>query len=339
LRHVTDTSPGIRRQRSGTGFCYVSDGGKPVRAVSVVQRIRALAVPPAWRDVWICADPAGHLQATGRDARGRKQYRYHRKWREARDEYNFDRMLTFGRALPEIRRRVRRDLRRRGLGREKVLASVVRLLELTAARVGNRRYAAENHSFGLTTLRDHHASVSQRQLRLHYRGKGGRKHVTVVEQPRLRGIVKRCRDLPGMHLFQYVDETGGTRAVTSADVNRYLAEVSGGQFSAKDFRTWTGTVVAARTLGGSPPPGTVRSQAETKRHILDSLKQVAQRLGNTPAICRKCYVHPAILEAFAEGTLIGAMRGRGDSPSRWAGGLRAEERALIRFLRLRGQTA
>jgi DNA topoisomerase-1 len=163
--------------------------------------------------------------------------------------------------------------------------------------------------------------------------------VTVIEQPRLRGIVKRCRDLPGMHLFQYIDETGSTRAVTSADVNRYLAEVSKGQFSAKDFRTWTGTVVAARTLGGSPPPGTGRSQAETKRHILDSLKQVAQRLGNTPAICRKCYVHPAILEAFAEGTLIGAMRGRGDSHSRWAGGLRAEERALIRFLRLRGQTA
>jgi DNA topoisomerase I len=300
LTYANDAEPGIRRVKAATGFGYRDPEGRVVRDRETLERIRRLVLPPAWTDVWISPDANGHIQAVGRDQRGRKQYRYHDAWRQVRDETKFDRLIAFGRALPRLRSRVDADLARRGLPREKVLAAVVRLLEITLIRVGNAEYAKTNKTFGLTTLRDRHADISTTGIRFQFRGKSGKTHETGVRDRRLARIVKACQDLPGQRLFQYVDEDGVRHAVESADVNAYLREAMGEDFSAKDFRTWAGTVSAARALLTNPD---CASEAEAKRHIATCVKAVAGVLGNTPTVCRKSYIHPQVLEAYAEGAL------------------------------------
>src|SRR5207248_1022266 len=285
LHYVTDEGPGIRRVRCGTGFRYVGPSGRPVRGPDL-ERIRALAIPPAWTDVWICPLPNGHLQATGCDARGRKQYRYHPRWRAVRDETKYQRLLAFARALPRIRARVDADLARRGLPRAKVLATVVRLLETTLIRVGNEEYARANNSFGLTTLRGRHVDVDGPEVRFEFRGKGGKPHAVGVRDPRVARIVRRLHELPGQELFQYVDADGARRTLDSADVNAYLREIGADDFTAKDFRTWAGTVLAALALAEVRRFRTVR---EARRNVGRAIERVAARLGNTPAICRKGY--------------------------------------------------
>jgi DNA topoisomerase-1 len=304
LRYTSDTQPGIRRVRRGRGFSYVDPDGKPVRDSETLARIRALAIPPAWTDVWICRWPNGHLQASGRDARGRKQSRYHARWRSARDESKFDRMLAFAGALPVIRERTDEDLARPGLPREKVLAAVVRLLELTLVRVGNEEYARLNRSFGLTTLRNRHATVTGRKVHFKFRGKGGKLHEVGIANQRLARLVRRCQDLPGQELFQYIDEDGERRDVESADVNDYIREISGGDFTAKDFRTWAGTVLAYRALKALEPADSV---IDARRNVVAAIRVTASRLGNTPAVARKSYVHPAVLDAYLDGRLGGAL--------------------------------
>jgi DNA topoisomerase-1 len=300
LRYVGETATGIRRRRAGRGFAYVNGHG-PVRDTATLARISSLVIPPAWREVWICPSPNGHIQAIGRDARGRKQYRYHPRWREVRDETKYARMLAFARALPRIRERVDADLARRGLPREKVLAAIVRLLEITRVRVGNEEYARANKSFGLTTLRDRHVEVAGPAVRLQFRGKGGKEHAVDARDPRVARIVRRLQDLPGQELFQYVDEDGARRSVDSGDVNAYLREISGDDFTAKDFRTWAGTVLCALALAETGAAATGR---ETTRNITRAIERVAAQLGNTPAISRKCYVHPVVLEAYRHGQAI-----------------------------------
>jgi len=296
---VTDAEPGIARRGRGRGFEYRKpDGRRPGRAD--VERIRSLAVPPAWTDVWICRTADGHLQATGRDARGRKQYRYHPRWLELRDETKYHRMLDFGRALPRIRRQVARDLKRRGLRREKVVAAVVRLLDTTLVRVGNDEYARENRSFGLTTLRERHVEVSGATIRFRFRGKGGKQADIELQDARVARIVRRCEELPGQQLFQYVDEDGDIEDVTSDDVNEYLQSASGGDFTAKDFRTWAGTVLAAWALHDLSVD-CARTPADSQ--IVRAVESVAGDLGNTPAVCRRCYVHPEVFDAHLDGTL------------------------------------
>jgi DNA topoisomerase I len=304
LRYVLDDEPGIRRHRCGRSFRYVRPDGSSVRDRQTLVRIRALAVPPAWREVWICPRDDGHLQATGRDARNRKQYRYHRFWREVRDETKYGRMIPFARALPRIRRRVARDLARPGLPREKVLAAVVRLLEVTRMRVGNEEYARENESFGLTTLRERQVKVRGAKLAFRFRGKSGVEHAFELADRRLAAIVRRMRDLPGEELFQYVDDAGETRRIESADVNAYIREISGEDFTSKDFRTWAGTVLAARALHALP---SCASQTEGRRNIAQAIEAVAKALGNSKAVCRKCYVHPAVAESYLEGKLAEYM--------------------------------
>ena len=264
----------------------------------------SLAVPPAWRDVWICPDPSGHLQATGRDVKGRKQYRYHPRWREVRDGNKYERMIAFGRALPHIRQRVEKDLSRPGLPQEKILATVVRLLELTLIRVGNEEYAKQNESFGLATMRDRHVRVNGSALRFQFRGKSGILHAVDLEDRRLARIVRQSRDLPGYELFQYVDDAGERRAIDAADVNAYLKSIAGDEFTAKDFRTWAGTVLAARALREVT---VFDSQAQAKRNVLRAVEAVAKRLGNTTAVCRKCYVHPEVVHAYLDGTLAAIL--------------------------------
>jgi DNA topoisomerase-1 len=310
LRYVSDSRPGIVRRRIKSGsFRYFGATGQPVRDREQLERIRRLAIPPAWQDVWICPDASGHLQATGRDARGRKQYRYHTDWRSIRDQNKYDRVIAFGRALPKIRRRVARDLARRGLPREKVLATIVRLLEVTLIRVGNDEYARDNKSYGLTTLQNRHAVIRAGTITFKFRGKSGRKHVLDVRSRALARIVKRCRDLPGYELFQYLDESGAPIDVTSSEVNAYLREISGSDFSAKDFRTWAGTVLAARALQEFEK---FASPTEAKRNILLAIEAVARMLGNTPAICRRCYVHPVVLDSYLDGTLVDQLRRRAE---------------------------
>jgi DNA topoisomerase-1 len=270
-------------------------------------RIRALAIPPAWTDVWICAREDGHLQATGRDARRRKQYRYHSRWREVRDDTKYGRLVMFGRALPRIRRQVARDLARSGLPREKVLATVVHLLETTFIRVGNEEYARENDSFGLTTLRDRQVRVNGKNLKFRFRGKSGVPHEVALTDPRIARIVRRMQDLPGQELFQYLDDDGGTRAIESADVNAYLRSTAGDEFTSKDFRTWAGTLLCARALRALPPPS---SAAAGRRDVVQAVQAVARELRNTPAVCRKCYIHPAIIQGHLDGRLRDALRGR-----------------------------
>jgi len=274
----------------------------------VLARIRALAIPPAWREVWICPSAAGHLQATGRDAKGRKQYRYHARWREIRDETKYGRMAAFARALPRIRARVRRDLARPGLPREKALATVVRLLETTFIRVGNDEYARQNASYGLTTLRARQVRVRGARLRFCFRGKSGVEHRIELADRRLAAIVRRMQDLPGEELFGYVDDAGATRSIESDDVNRYLKECAGEEFTSKDFRTWAGTLLAARALRGRE----AASAMQARRELAQAVAEVARRLGNTPAVCRKCYIHPAVPEAFATGTLASTLKNRSD---------------------------
>jgi DNA topoisomerase-1 len=310
LRYVTDQTRGIRRLKAGRGFRYVDAEGEPVRDPDDLARIKVLAIPPAWTDVWICSQADGHLQATGRDDRGRKQYRYHPRWREVRDETKYGRMLEFGRALPAIRARVDDDLAKSGLPREKVLAAVVQLLERTLIRVGNEEYARANDSFGLTTLRDEHVKLSTNGVRFTFRGKGGKEHEVDLHDGRLARIVKRSRDLPGQDLFQYLDAEGVAHSIGSTDVNNYLREVTGAEFTAKDFRTWFGTVLAAAELLRCER---VDTEQERKHQIVTTIEAVAERLGNTPAICRKCYVHPAVLEAFEDGQLFAIAEKR--SPS------------------------
>jgi DNA topoisomerase I len=333
LRYVSDTAPGIRRSRKGDDWVFTGPDGTPVRDAEEIQRIRHLAIPPAWTDVWISPRANGHLQATGRDARGRKQYRYHEKWRAIRDEAKYERMVAFGRALPRIRQRVAADLQKDGLPREKVLATVVRLLDTTAIRVGNEEYARENKSYGLTTMRARHATVRGSRVKFEFRGKAGKLHAVAVEDRRLARIVRQCQDLPGHELFQYVDDGGERGAVSSEDVNEYLQEIAGDDFTAKDFRTWVGTVLAACFLREL---GAVESEREGRRQVKEAIDRVAKQLGNTPTIARKCYVHPDVIEAHMDGSLL-RVRMQPPSPQRATQdeGLRDEERAVLRLLEKR----
>jgi DNA topoisomerase-1 len=295
---VSGDQPGISRKRGSKGFRYVDAGGKPVRDPDTLARIRALAIPPAWEQVWICPHANGHLQATGRDARGRKQYRYHSRWRSVRDEVKYERMLAFGRALPAIRAAVDAALSLPGLPREKVLATVVHLLQVTKMRIGNEEYARENQSFGLTTLRNRHVRIDGSAVAFHFRGKSGIVHKLTVSDRRLARIIQRARELPGQELFQYIGDDGATHSIDSADVNDYLRAISGEDYTAKDFRTWHGTVLAALALKEF---GKFDSETQARKNIVRAIETVAQQLGNTPSICRKCYIHPAILAAYLDG--------------------------------------
>jgi DNA topoisomerase-1 len=300
LRYVSDTKPGIQRKRHGKSFRYIDADGTPVRDRDTLARIKSLVIPPAWTNVWICPNPNGHLQATGRDARGRKQSRYHPRWREIRDETKYSRMKIFGELLPGIRQRVEQDLALAGLPREKILATIVRLLETTFIRVGNAEYARENHSYGLTTMRTRHVDVNGSKVRFNFKGKSGKQHSIDLNDRRLARIVQRCLDLPGYELFQYLDENGEHHTVDSADVNDYLREITGQNFTAKDFRTWAGSVLACTVLREFEA---FASETEAKRNIVRAIEAVAARLGNTPSVCRKCYVHPAVLECYLGGAM------------------------------------
>jgi DNA topoisomerase-1 len=299
LRYTSDSQPGFSRALRGKHFVYQDTRGRRITDPQVIQRIRKLAIPPAYQDVWICPYADGHLQATGRDARGRKQYRYHPQWRVFRDATKFDRMLEFGRALPRIRRRVAKDLRASGLPKEKVLATIVRLLECTLIRVGNEEYARSNGSFGLTTLRDRHVALKSGALMLEFRGKSGVRQSALVTDRRVARIVRDCRDIPGQELFQWIDEHGERRPIGSGDVNDYLRDASGGPFTAKDFRTWFATLEALERLRKERPGST----NEARKQVLATVKAVSDKLGNTPAICRKCYIHPEVLSAHEAGRL------------------------------------
>jgi DNA topoisomerase-1 len=299
LRYVDDTRlAGIRRIGSKTRVRYVSPNGRTIGDAAELQRIKALVIPPAWTDVWICPDPRGHLQATGRDARGRKQYRYHPRWREVRDEVKYGKMIAFAQALPRIRKRTELDLRKPGLPREKVLAAAIQLLEKTLIRIGNEEYARDNGSVGLTTMRDQHAKIQGPTVRFEFRGKSGVAHSVDLHDRRLARIVKACRDLPGYELFQYVDDDGERKTIGSDDVNGYLREISGDDFTAKDFRTWAGTVLAAQSLARL---ARFKSKTEAKRNVMAAIASVSTRLGNTKAVCRKAYIHPAVFAAYMDG--------------------------------------
>jgi DNA topoisomerase I len=331
LRYSTDASPGIRRKRAGKGFTYVDVEGRRLRDPQELQRIKSLGIPPAWTKVWICPMPQGHLQATGYDARGRKQYRYHPRWRNVRDETKYGRMLAFGEALPLIRKQVEHDLALPGLTRAKVLATVLQLLEATLIRVGNEEYVRTNRSFGLTTLRDRHVDIAGATLRFHFRGKSGKEHTVEINDRRVALIVKRCQEIPGQELFQYLDDEGQRRSIDSADVNEYLRQVAGQDFTSKDFRTWNGTVLAVRALQTC---GAGESAAQAKKAVVEAIKTVAAQLGNTPAICRKCYVHPAVIEAYLEGSLLEMLQRLGEpDPAGPVQGLSAEEGRVLAFLR------
>ena len=311
LRYVSDTMPGIRRKRSGSGFSYVGPDGKTVKDPATIARIRSLAIPPAYVDVWICPSANGHIQATGRDARGRKQYRYHPKWRETRDETKFGRILAFSEALPGIRKRVENDLSKPGLPREKVLATVVRLLDCTGIRIGNDEYARSNRSFGLTTLQDRHVEISGSNMRFEFRGKSGKTHSVTLTDRRLARIVRRCQEIPGEDLFQYLDEDGVRQTISSGDVNDYLREISGQEFTAKDFRTWSGTKLAVSALAEMAD---CTSKSQIKKNILRAIDSVAEQLNNTRAVCRKYYVHPCVFDVYAAGTMLEILQS-GTSPS------------------------
>lgn len=328
LRYVSDATPGITRRRAGTGFAYRDPAGHLIRDRAVLRRIKALAVPPAWTEIWICPYANGHIQAVGRDARRRKQYRYHPRWRSVRDEAKYGRMLLFSEVLPRIRARVEADLAGSGLSRARVLAVLVRLLETTLARIGNVEYARENKSFGLTTLRNRHARVRGGSVELDFRGKHGIANRLAIQDAQLARIVRRCQDLPGQELFQYVDDAGERHAVASQDVNDYLREIAGEEVTAKDFRTWAATNLAAlalRECAAAP------SESAAKQNVLRAIEAVAGLLGNTPAVCRKCYIHPAIVEGYLDGSLLGALAR--NPPLR--DGLKPEEVSVVAFLRAR----
>lgn len=331
LRYVNDQEPGIRRELRGKEARYRNARGKVLSDPEQLRRIRSLAIPPAWTDVWICPDPDGHLQATGRDARGRKQHRYHKRWREARDETKYNRMIEFAKALPKVRDRISRDLAQPGLPREKVLAAIVKILETGAVRVGNDEYARTNDSYGLTTMQDRHAKVSGGAIRFEFRGKSGKFHKVRLEDKRLARIVKNCQDIPGQELFQYIDDAGRNRDITSTDVNQYLREITGGDFTAKDFRTWAGTVLAAMALREVEKFDT---KAQAKKNIVRAIENVAEKLGNTPSICKKCYVHPFVLDAYMDGSLLNqVVRQRAAAAKQ--GALQPEESMVVRLLERR----
>ena len=333
LRYVGDHMPGIARKAAAQGFRYVDPDGKPVRDDATLARIRSLAIPPAWQQVWICQLANGHLQATGRDARGRKQYRYHPRWRSVRDEVKYERMLAFGRALPGIRKAVEAGLSLPGLPREKVLATVVHLLQVTMMRIGNEEYARENKSFGLTTLRNRHVRVDGRAVEFHFRGKSGVQHAVKVQDRRLARIIQRMRELPGQELFQYIDDDGDTHSIGSADVNDYLRAITGEDYTAKDFRTWSGTVLAALALREFEKFDT---ETQAKKNIVRAIESVAQKLGNTPSICRKCYVHPAVIEAYLDGAVLEALRNSAEQEySDDLHALQPEEAAVLALLQQR----
>lgn len=301
LVYVGDEQPGIRRRRTGKGFSYVGPDGRTIKDERTLKRVRSLAVPPAYSDVWICPDPNGHIQATGRDDKGRKQYRYHPRWREFRDSNKYEHMLEFATALPALRERIAEDMAKRGLPREKVLATVVHLLETTLIRVGNADYAKQNKSYGLTTLRDRHVKIEGGELRFQFKGKSGKTWNLRLQDRRIARVVKACQDIPGQHLFQYFDEGGQRQPVTSADVNAYLREATGRDVTAKDFRTWAGTVLAAMALREFEQ---LDPDARTKKNVKAAIERVAARLGNTPTICRKCYVHPEVVNAYLDGSVM-----------------------------------
>lgn len=330
LQYVSDDRPGITRRRFGKkGFAYFDVKGERIRDSNEIERINALAIPPAYKDVWICPLSNGHLQATGRDAKGRKQYRYHPLWRTARDQTKFTRLLIFSKALPDIRKRLEHDLALPGLPKQKVLAAIIRLMELTRIRVGNEEYARSNQSYGITTLQDEHVNVSGSKLQFHFRGKSGIEHDIQLTDKQLAKIVKRCQDLPGQDLFQYIDEHGEQQTIGSTDVNNYLREITNEDFTAKDFRTWAGTVLAASQL---VEIGTFTSQTAAKKNITQAIKAVASHLGNRPATCRKYYVHPGILDAYLDESLHQIMQHHIEIEVEESHALRPEELAVVAIL-------
>lgn len=306
LHYVDDTQPGIRRKRLRGKFCYFDAAGQRISEADEIKRLNALAVPPAYTDVWICADPQGHLQATGRDARGRKQYRYHPRWREVRDGDKYSRLLAFGMALPKLRQRLEAQLALPGHSRGKVMATVISLLDTTLIRIGNSQYARENRSYGLTTLRNKHVAINGSAIAFQFRGKSGVEHQITVKDRRLARVIKRCLELPGQDLFQYLDDEGQRHTVSSSDINAYLHSLTAGGFTAKDYRTWAGSSLALSALRELK----WESASEAKQHVVEMVKAIARELGNTPAVCRKCYIHPAVLDAFLLGTLAELPRPR-----------------------------
>lgn len=323
LHYVDDSQPGLSRRRWRDRFIYLDADGERLRDEATLARIAALVIPPAYTDVWICADPQGHLQATGRDARGRKQYRYHAQWREVRDQHKYGRMLAFAQVLPKLRKQLDAHLRSPGLGREKVMALVVSLLDSTLIRVGNRQYMRDNNSYGLTTLNSDHVEVKGSTIRFQFRGKRGVEHNVTLRDRRLAGLVKRCMELPGQTLFQYLDDNGERHSIGSSDINLFLQQLTGADFTAKDYRTWAGSSLALHLLR----PLAWEPETEAKRQVTAIVRQVAARLGNTPAVCRRCYIHPAVLEHFQLGRLGALPR------ARIRQGLEPEEVTLMHFLR------
>jgi len=323
MTYVTDAMPGYHRKGAPKAFRYLDSKGQVIKSAETLRRIQRLAIPPAWTDVWICPSEHGHLQAVGRDARGRKQYRYHPQWREARDETKYDRLAAFGKALPKIRRRVAHDLKEKQLSRNKVLATVVRLLETTFIRIGNKEYTKQNGSFGLTTLRDRHVNIRGPQVRFYFRGKSGVKHTIDIENAFLAKTVRQLRDLPGYELFRYYGDDGELHTVGSADVNRYLRDAAGDDFTAKDFRTWAGTLLAAEALENCR----FATNKEAQRNIKAAISSVSSQLGNTAAVCRKSYIHPSIFDAYLKGSFPCKP------PSPTARGLSVRESAVLSFLR------
>jgi DNA topoisomerase-1 len=337
LHYVTDAKPGIKRVLGDDGFEYFAPDGQRVTDEAELTRIKKLAIPPAYTGVWICRDHNGHLQATGRDARGRKQYRYHPRWRTVRDEAKYSRMMIFGRVLPKIRAQVDKDLALAGLERRRILAALVKLLEKTLARVGNEEYARDNQSFGLTTLRNRHTRVDGSRIKFDFRGKHGIDHHLSLQDRRLANIIKRCQELPGQHLFQFVDHNGDLHEVTSDDVNEYLHEISGEDITAKDFRTWAATNLAAIALHELERYDT---EAKNKKNVVHAIEAVAGMLGNTPSVCRKCYIHPAIFDGYLDGSLLDGLRERAEEVlNEGSGGLKAEEIAVMAFLSRRLEAA
>jgi DNA topoisomerase I len=336
LRYVSDEMPAIRRRRAGRGFSYLGPDGKRIRNKSELERIRSIVIPPAWTDVWICPVANGHILAMGRDAKGRKQYRYHPRWRSVRDGAKFDRLPAFGDVLGTLRRCVRKDMALTGLPKEKVVATVVALLDCCFARVGNEQYARSNGSFGLTTLRARHAKFDGSTLRLRYKGKAGKEQVAHIDDKRIVYIVRKCQEIPGQELFQCLDDDGNGAPVGSADVNDYLRDLTGAEFSAKDFRTWAGTVSAARVLSRAAAH---ESQLERDQQVVDALDEVASELGNTRAVCRSCYVHPDVIEGYLDGSLARAWERRATGSQATRSGLNADERFVVSFLRSRARSA
>jgi DNA topoisomerase-1 len=334
LRYVTDEQPGIRRERCGHGFRYRTAEGQLVRARHTLKRIGSLVIPPAWQEVWICPLDHGHLQATGRDERGRKQHLYHPRWRKTRDQTKYDRLIEFARALPAIRKQLKRDLAREKLCREKVLAAVVRLLEVSLIRIGNDEYARDNKSYGLTTMKNRHATVRGARIKFQFRGKSGKEHIVEIEDRRIARIVRACQDLPGQELFQYVDAAGQKHDVGSGDVNDYLRELTGRDFTAKDFRTWAGTVSVACELQQLGP---AELEVEARKNIVAAIHTAAQSLGNTPTVCRNSYIHPAIIAAYLDGSLVSQLNEwKNKTSSNSSSRLQPKEAAVLRFLKRAG---